>query len=163
MPWWKRTTALVGESGFQTIGVVGLTTGTINLANFTNANEIELFGPASINVGQVTVTNGSPTFTLDLHGNTGTFPNFFHSFAVNGPANTTDVFNLDMGTAAYTNSTGASGTGCDFAPTAQADIIAPGVLPFHAGLTVNGYETVNINVIDGPGVTGVYFYIHASY
>jgi len=66
-------------------------------------------------------------------------------------SSTTDVFNLDMGTAAHTNSSGANGAGEDFAPTAHSDTIGFfGILG--AGLAVNGYETVNINVTDGPAL-----------
>ena len=68
----EQAGALAGESGFQTIGIgTALTGGTINLANFTNANEIKLFAPEAINIGAVTINNATPTFTLDLNGDTG--------------------------------------------------------------------------------------------
>ncbi len=155
----EGTTALAGENGFQTIGVgTALTGGTINLANFTNANEIKLFAPEAINIAAVTVNNGTPTFTVDLSGDTAPlgFLVGFHNWIVNvkPSPSTTDVFNLDMGTAALTNSTGASGTGSDFAPTAHSDTIGfLGLLG--PGLTVNGYETVNINVTDGPALPAI--------
>jgi len=158
----EQAGALAGESGFQVIGDTALTTGIINLANFTNANEIKLFGPEAINVGAVTVNNGTPTFTVDLSGDTGLpgplgFLVGFHNWTVNQPSttSTTDVFNLDMGTAARTNSTGANGTGEDFAPTAHSDTIGFfGIVG--PGLTANGYETVNINVTDGPALPGIF-------
>ena len=159
----EQAGALAGESGFQVIGDTALRAGTINLANFTNANEIALFGPEAINVGAVTINNGSPTFTLALNGNTGLSaqPNAgpfdflvgFHNFVVSvAPStSTTDIFNLTMGTSAHTNSTGANSTGSDFTPTANSDTIGFfGILG--AGLTVNGYETVNLNVTDGPAL-----------
>ncbi len=159
----EQAGALAGESGFQTIGVgTALTGGTINLANFTNANEIKLFAPEAINIAAVTVNNGTPTFTVDLSGDTGAagplgFLVGFHNWIVNvkPSPSTTDVFNLDMGTAALTNSTGANGTGWDGAPTAHSDTIGFfGILG--AGLTVNGYETVNLHVTDGPALPAIF-------
>ena len=43
MPLWNRRVRLPGRAGSKTIGDTGLRAGTINLANFTNANEIKLF------------------------------------------------------------------------------------------------------------------------
>ncbi len=138
------------------------------MANFTNANEIALLGPEAINVAAVTINNGTPTFTLALNGNTGgaaqpgagpaAFLIGFHNFIVNQPSttSTTDVFNLSMGTAALTfgegGATGVGGVGGNTdAAVANSDTIGFfGILG--AGLAVHGYETVNINVVDGPAL-----------
>jgi len=162
----EQAGTLAGDTGFQNIGDTALRGGTINLANFTNANQISLYGPEAINVAAVTINNGTPTFTLALNGNTGgaaqpgagpgAFLIGFHNFIVNGPANTTDVFNLSMGNAARTfgegGATGAGGFG-GFTDAAVANSDTIGFFGLlGAGLTVNGYEAVNISVVDGPAL-----------
>jgi len=62
---------LAEDNGFQVIGDTALTGGTITKSNFTNANEIALFGPEAINVAAVTVNKAPSTFTVALDGDTG--------------------------------------------------------------------------------------------
>lgn len=156
----EQSGALAGESGFQIIGDAGLTFGTINLANFTNANEIMLVTPTDFSFGNVNIKNGTSTFTLDLNGETGFTAHGGpftggHTFTVSRPTgdtSTTDVFNLDMGTNNFTNSSGVfkGALGADAAVGQAEDFIGNLLAPGGAtGLTVNGYEHVNINVTDG--------------
>ncbi len=110
------------DNGFQVIGDTALTGGTITTSNFTNANEIALFGPEAINVAAVTVNKAPSTFTVALDGDTGgaaqpgagpaAFLLGFHNWIINGPAGpapaTANVFNLDMGTATHTQAFGGA-------------------------------------------------------